>query len=182
MLKQLLAFAVAIGVGACSPGAPETDKPANEIAATPETAPPQDDRGAPVAIADALKWPECGSLPAPAPDTRYVAMNCRIDTKAGGAASGTQLLVRFSPTPEEVMAGGRIDVDVVGPDGTVRDTLVEAYVFQYRYPTLADTDGDGVSELLIPREVADGQMTRSIWRIDPADGRYRQAGTNTTPM
>jgi hypothetical protein len=174
MLKQLLVLAVAIGMGGCAPEAPSADKPTEENTAPPEAAPPQ--AGAPVVIGDARSWPECGSLPAPAPDTRYIATNCRID------ASGAQFLVRFSPTPEEVMAGGRIDIDVVGADGVVRDTLTEAYVFQYRYPVLKDTDGDGAPELLVPREVADGKVTRSVWKLDPADGRYRQTGAIDEPQ
>jgi hypothetical protein len=177
MLKQLLTIAVAIGVGACSPAAPANDTPAADAVASPEAADPATS-GAPVVIADAATWPECGSLPAPAPETRYIAVNCRVDAKA----DGVQFLVRFSPTPEEVMAGGRIDVDVAGPDGAVRDTLTEAYVFQYRYPSLSDTDGDGVAELLIAREVADGEVTRSIWKRHPADGRYRQTGTLKAPL
>jgi hypothetical protein len=170
-------LAAAIAAAACTAEAPAVDKPAEQPAAAPQAG-----ADAPVVIANAMSWPECASLPAPAPTTRYVATDCRIDPTAHDGASGTQLLVRFSPTSEEVMAGGRVDVDVVGADGVVRDTLVEAYVFQYRYPVMNDTDGDGVPEVLIPREVADGQVTRSVWRIDPSDGRYRQTGMVKAPL
>ena len=94
---------------------------------------------------------------------------CRLE------ASGQTLHVRFA----ELAAGmqsGNVSIDVVGSDGQVDQTLLEADVSEYKAPSVQDVDGDGRGDILIPLMTGNVNTEYAVWLYSGADGRFERVG------
>lgn len=94
---------------------------------------------------------------------------CRLE------ASGQTLHVRFA----ELAAGmqsGSVSVDVIGSDGQVDQTLLEADVSEYKAPSVQDVDGDGRGDILIPLMTGNVNTEYAVWLYSGAEGRFERVG------
>ncbi len=88
-------------------------------------------------------------------------------------SSGQTLRVTYADLAAGTQAGA-ISVDVLGDDGQVAQTLLEADVPEYLTPELQDVDGDGRADILIPRVQGNVNTEYGVWVYDGA--RYRRVG------
>ena len=88
-------------------------------------------------------------------------------------SSGQTLRVAYA----DLAAGtrtGAVSIDVLGHDGQVAQTLLEADVSEYLAPSLQDVDGDGRTDILIPRASGNVNTEYGVWIYDGT--RYGRVG------
>ena len=88
-------------------------------------------------------------------------------------SSGQTLRVTYA----DLAAGtrtGAVSIDVLGEEGQVEQTLLEADVSEYLAPSLQDVDGDGRADILIPRASGNVNTDYGVWIYDGA--RYGRVG------
>ncbi|MGH6949990.1 MAG: hypothetical protein ACREH4_03905 [Vitreimonas sp.] len=88
-------------------------------------------------------------------------------------SSGQTLRVAYADLAAGTQAGA-VSVDVLGDDGQVVQTLLEADVPEYLTPQVEDVDGDGRADILIPRVMGNVNFEWGVWIYDGA--RYRRVG------
>jgi len=102
----------------------------------------------------------CSQAPAAAEDFTLRA------TRQGG----TPLVLRAEPT------GTAWRIRILDAAGREAQRIeVESDALQSR-PRLSDADGDGTQDLWVPVMTGNANTEYAIWRMDPASGRFRQAG------
>src|SRR5688572_28433511 len=88
-------------------------------------------------------------------------------------SSGQTLRVTYA----DLAAGtrtGAVSIEVLGEEGQVEQTLLEADVSEYLAPSLQDVDGDGRADILIPRASGNVNAEYGVWIYDGA--RYNRVG------
>ncbi|MBN8606922.1 MAG: hypothetical protein J0L81_08385 [Caulobacterales bacterium] len=99
----------------------------------------------------------------------FTPNECRLE------ATGVALHVRFAAVPAGV-DGGTVSVDVLGPDFSVTQTILETDLSEYRAPGVQDVDGDGRGDILIPRATGNANIANAIWLFSGESGAYRRVG------
>jgi hypothetical protein len=90
-------------------------------------------------------------------------------------AGGERFNVRYAELAEGVQAG-TINVEVLGEDGAVLQTLLEPEVAEYRQVGAEDVDGDGRIDLLIPRMSGNVNTEYGVWIYNGERAQYARVG------
>lgn len=88
-------------------------------------------------------------------------------------SSGQTLRVTYADLAAGTQAGA-VSIDVLGQDGQVVQTLLEADVPEYMPLSLQDVDGDGRADILVPRVSGNVNTEYGVWIYDGT--RYRRVG------
>lgn len=88
---------------------------------------------------------------------------------------GEQFNVRYAELAEGVQAG-TINVEVLGEDGVVVQTLQEPEVSEYLQLGAEDVDGDGRIDLLIPRVSGNVNTEYGVWIYNGERARFERVG------
>lgn len=110
---------------------------------------------------------------APQAQTQDLASCADIDPalvyECGLSANAESLRVRFIPATET------LSVEVLQPDGRVRQQLLETGVAEFRAPRTEDVDGDGRADLVIPVGAGNVNTISALW-VFGGEGLYRRLG------
>jgi len=116
-----------------------------------------DDAGA----RDIAVLPDCGAL-----DYDGTHADCRLAFE-----DGRQMVFDFTADAASDEWGERIesvDITLAGAEGQVLQTFADTAGRSFSYPSLADVDGDGDIDLLVPQETGNVNTTSHVWLQDGA--------------